>query len=67
MSDVFACYQIGDTEEQVRAAFEQRYGIKPARVEKVIKAQWRGKAWGYWSLGPVPDKVEADYGEMCKP
>jgi hypothetical protein len=59
---MFAMYPISDTEEQVRAAYEQRYGTQPERVELVIKSKnWKGRPWGWWEVGPVPDKKEVEY------
>ena len=65
--EIYAAYAISDTEEKVMAAYLAKFGEPPAKVEKVIKAIWRGKDWGYWIAGPLPErKGKVFYGEVSK-
>jgi hypothetical protein len=55
--DAYACYTIDTHEAEVIEHYRAKYGVDPAKVERVVKGKMRGHDWGWWIAGPVPERT----------
>jgi hypothetical protein len=55
-------FTLDATHGQIEQQFEQRFGLKPEKIERVIVGEFKGKEWGWWQAGPAPtlDPLESE-------
>jgi hypothetical protein len=54
-------YSLEATQEEVERRFEEKYGVKPETVEKVVMGKMKGRDYGWWEAGPAPTLESAEF------